>query len=316
MKRNNQNRGFTIVELLTVMGIIALLIGLLVPALTAVRKTARDVKQKAQFHSISVALEMFKNDIGDYPDSSFLPTGGTSDLVCGANRLAEALVGRDLQGYDPVSRWHPTEDATYVTNAYSTNTGGNPSLQQQSLERRKGPYLNLQGVGAFSACQFFQTANTGPLYPGYDLNLNSGGKPAPMLSDIYTTKNVQLTVQTTTGNITTTAKAGLPVLYFKANPSATELNYVEPDNSFYNYKDNMPIFNYCQSLAPTKSHPFADLDQSGHWEPFYNKITNPAATTGATVNALRPYNQDSFILLSAGNDAIYGTSDDIWNFGD
>lgn len=69
MKRTQHNNAFTIVELLTVMAVIALLIGLLVPALALVKDRAKDIQQRAQFHAISSGLEMFKADFGDYPDS-------------------------------------------------------------------------------------------------------------------------------------------------------------------------------------------------------------------------------------------------------
>jgi prepilin-type N-terminal cleavage/methylation domain-containing protein len=322
MKHNNQNRGFTIVELLTVMGIIALLIGLLVPALNAVRKTAKDVKQKAQFHSIAVALEMFKNDAGsgDYPSSTF--TGSSPTETCGAQKLAEALVGRDLQGFDPSSSWDAQSDRTSLDIYASTNRGSLQTQQDDSLARRKGPYLTLQNVGAFNACQFFKHPTTGQaytvdLYPGSDQNPPTMA-PAPMLSDIYATKNVQYTI--TSGGVTTTVnvKAGMPILYWKADVSSTTFDWRKypPSQCIYNYNDNVAIFDICDQLAQIKSpgqphQPFYDTGGSGQVPKFYDKITNPAVTT-----MLRPYNQDSFLLLSAGNDAIYGTSDDIWNFGE
>ena len=47
-EKNDRAAGFTIVELLTVMSVIVILIGLLVPSLNKVKRFARDVKQKAQ----------------------------------------------------------------------------------------------------------------------------------------------------------------------------------------------------------------------------------------------------------------------------
>ncbi|MBA7551883.1 hypothetical protein ES705_44434 [subsurface metagenome] len=69
VKQSNREAAFTIVELLTVMSIIVILIGLLVPALNKVKQYAYDVKQKAQFHSIEAAIELFNSEFDDYPDS-------------------------------------------------------------------------------------------------------------------------------------------------------------------------------------------------------------------------------------------------------
>ena len=68
-KAKLKRAGFTIVELLTVMGIIALLLGLLVPALNLVKDYSKEIQQSAQFHSIDVGLEMFKAEYERYPQS-------------------------------------------------------------------------------------------------------------------------------------------------------------------------------------------------------------------------------------------------------
>ena len=101
IKQSDKKAAFTIVELLTVMSIIVILIGLLVPALNQVKKFAKDVKQKAQLHAISVALEFFNGQFEAYPDSSATDVDGVP--YCGAMKLAEAMVGKDLLGFNPAS---------------------------------------------------------------------------------------------------------------------------------------------------------------------------------------------------------------------
>jgi len=68
--QSSSRKAFTIVELLTVMSIIVILIGLLLPALNKVKRYATNVKQSAQFHSIGAAIELFSNEFEGYPDSS------------------------------------------------------------------------------------------------------------------------------------------------------------------------------------------------------------------------------------------------------
>lgn len=95
--RHSDNKAaFTIIELLTVMSVIIILIGLLVPGLNMLKRYARNVAQRNQFHAIGVALEAFNAEQGAYPQSD----PGSAGLPCGAAALAMAMVGIDLLGYD------------------------------------------------------------------------------------------------------------------------------------------------------------------------------------------------------------------------
>ncbi|MHC4990922.1 MAG: type II secretion system protein [Planctomycetota bacterium] len=69
VSRPSRSRGFTIVEMLVVIGVIALLIGLLLPALSGARKRAAKTKELTQLRQIGQAWNMYAN----YNDGFALP---------------------------------------------------------------------------------------------------------------------------------------------------------------------------------------------------------------------------------------------------
>jgi len=273
--------GFTIVELLAALGIIALMVGLLIPALSMVRNTAKETKQKAQFTTIELALTAFKNDYGDYPRSDWpLPPAPGSDY-CGAQKLAEALVGWDLLGFHPKSDFRSNgrnDDGEFI---YDAN---NPIF----FDQRRGPYLELATFDAF------RLGNISILNPGLFFDSRPLAPNTFVLCDVFGEKKIMLSDGKT-------VRAGAPILYYRANTSAKTIREI------YNAQDNDVLIQIKQQ-TDNKEQPLSR--PAGQFQYFYDYIRDPKISARPW-----PYRPDSYILISAGADGLYGTSDDIRNFG-
>lgn len=67
MKQRKPNEGFTLVELLVVIGIIVILMAILFPVFQSVRENARQTNCLANLHQISAALKQYRTDFGSFP---------------------------------------------------------------------------------------------------------------------------------------------------------------------------------------------------------------------------------------------------------
>jgi type II secretory pathway pseudopilin PulG len=292
VKQSNREAAFTIVELLTVMSIIVILIGLLVPALNKVKQYAYDVKQQAQFHSIDAAIELFNSEFDDYPPSDALDPDGVE--YCGAMKLCEAMMGRDLMGFHPDSTFRASGLSSLGTQLYPPST--NP-LYQNSLSARKGPYLPLENANAYQLRDLY--ANLGVFGTGESF----------VLCDVFRRVTHRQSGQ----------KVGMPILYYKADTAKTLHDIDNPDNlqNIYDYHDNQELLRLGKPFDPPPNggqHKlFADPDNPAPGYRFYMNITNDRMLATTTA-AVRPYREDTYILISAGYDGEYGTPDDICNF--
>jgi type II secretory pathway pseudopilin PulG len=288
--------GFTIVELLAALGIIALLIGLLLPALSMVRNTARETKQKAQFATIEMALTAFKNDYGDYPPSDgIISSPSQYSDYCGAQKLAEALVGWDLLGFHPKSAWRADGydglttrgSLTYDPEQVRDEDGdGNPD----SLDERKGPYLEL------ASANVFRLGNISTQNPGLFNNTNPLAPNTFVLCDAFGAKKVMLA----DGKM---VRAGAPILYYKADTSGRTIRDI------YDVRDNEALIEV-KAVAENKLNEHLLNSTANTYQFFYDYIRDWKISA-----RVWPYRPDSYILISAGIDGLYGTDDDIRNFG-
>ena len=122
-KRRDARRGFTLMELLVVVAIIVMLAGLGTWSYMRYLEGARESKAKLDITHIGQAVEAYKVDDGNYPDSLQVLTQPTGDKPA-------ALEAKDL--VDPWGQQYVYEPAnvnpaTFKPKIYSSHTtGGQP----------------------------------------------------------------------------------------------------------------------------------------------------------------------------------------------
>lgn len=311
----NNRKAFTIVELLTSVTIIALLLGILLPSISMIRTKAKETAQRAQFATIDMAIEAFKQDYGDYPPSDWYEgsiLGFSNRVYCGAQKLTEALLGWDLAGFHPKTNWRRDGYTGTVMPLVFGNDAYDPCRTDpdptRTLKERKGPYLEVAKTPVFRLGSTNATANDG-LYNLTGSAIFDATLPNYVICDAFGVK--KLTIPKS-GNQTVTVTAGTPVLYYKANTSSKMLSCLplNAPKSMYNYLDNQALLNLRVLPNASTLHPLAA--NLAFCDPRY-KIADtrvPALPTGE----LWPNRPDTYILISAGADHQFGTNDDILNF--
>lgn len=115
--RRSAHRGFTLVELLVVIGIIVLLVGILLPILNKARERAWEIKCAANLHSIGQGLTMYVQDYNCYP---------CYQAVSG---IIWPIRIRNMLGGNQDVFYCPARDESYRWKKYEPGTAPNPARE-------------------------------------------------------------------------------------------------------------------------------------------------------------------------------------------
>jgi prepilin-type N-terminal cleavage/methylation domain-containing protein len=336
-------RAFSLIELLTVIFIISLLIAILIPSLTSARNAAKRTTTQAGLNAIRVALESFKNDnerdfksTNGYPPSFSHPPIGQyltlqesvmgkfpylegKPVAYGAHWIPAALIGTDAQGF--VKRG---TTASLPANKQAPWEWYKP-LDSGKLVDRTPLYLDPAGLRlvatkdlpGFRNTQIMTDQNWG------DENSENDRKLArmPVVVDAF----------------------GQAILYYAANAYGKTTNLVEDervenndygtdkDPPFYFHQDNEGFTGKLDlggwSYGGSNAHWIAksgkdatalnieSLEEGRTFARYILDRNSYRAIVNRTERSpMRPVNADTYLLISAGVDGLYGSSDDVTNF--
>jgi hypothetical protein len=218
------------------------------------------------------------------------------------------MVGLDLLGFHPKSGFtatgynnidgDATPDLVYHPTTTETSSGGYTETAAQNIDLRK-KYIDLESANAFQ----MQDVYTAATVVDADFLATSF-----VLCDTYAKKRAS------------GKKTGMPILYFRARTNFQFQDYTDGStyqDDIYNIYDNVNLLTLNSPDDATVRHPLWDgvTDLKDFEDMILNKQVQNATKTTATPNGVkRPYRADSYILVSAGKDGLYGTADDMFNF--
>jgi len=260
-------RGFTLVELLVVIGIIAVLAGLLTPAVMQALRTTRNAAIRAEINMLHMAMLNYQSEYGVLPpafDSTF--------------------------SGNPAGRYKPTgEAARHLRRLFPRCSNVVGQLDDAFM----GPAGRVQ----------LHPRNAVVLWlRGFTVDLTSPLVPDPGRVRLYDFDRARIVPET--------------LEYHPAGSKDSPYLYVDAPHYFY--VDSDTDFRYrAQDLTRPGAQfvPVQPLDYKPPGEPDSWYFTYDALDTLRTTGrSTEPFNIDTFQILCAGRDGVFGTDDDLSNF--
>jgi len=299
-----KRRAFSLVELLVVIGIVVVLVSIAIPVISRVRQAAYAASTQSQIAVLVSAIERYSQDFRSYPGP--LPNNQINELAPGTYPQVNGILltgintanGGYTKALDDISMSENLvlgllgglrfDGTTFVFD--SALVGGGPSSLNPANPRRYSPYLDAAPAW-LSPGQFIDQAGR----VAFDTTI-------PEFVDQFPSEP-------------------LPILYLRASTGRSKVvdRAFAHDDAQYTL-DQVTAYTLSGLGIPTGK--YHGLRWTGGIE------GTDGLSTGIDGNGMdglpylshpslpdTPRQKDGYILISAGKDRVYGTNDDITNFG-
>ena len=353
IRRSFVSRGFTLVELLVVVGIIAVLVSILIPVVGRIKRSAQAADTQSEIAQLSNAINNYYNDFRSYPGplNNYQVSNAQGLFVCtiATNASGEGFVTTQ----SPAFNTHVTMaenlvlgllgglrfDSTNVANPIQYDprlVGAGPVSLNPQTPKRHDPYMDTVNLSWRSDMgkktgQFKDDlgAADDSIIPEF---VDKFGNPMPILylRARAGVSSAQVTAQEDDNTVITFDQSDgdrkgqydlhqiLPYTGADIGVGRTKPTYAGySTNPYHGLTSVDPKAVTLKSGGGSGSKYYYPYDAYAY---FRNQSLSTPSQTDATFGSGNnrhdvPQQKDAFILISAGPDRVYGTDDDITNFG-